>query len=55
MWENKSIVIPDFQRDYVWSINRASLLTESFLIGLPVPQASFYVDDDNRNLVIDGQ
>jgi uncharacterized protein with ParB-like and HNH nuclease domain len=55
MWKDKSIIIPDFQRDYVWSINQASLLIESFLIGLPVPQVFFYVDDDNRNLVIDGQ
>jgi uncharacterized protein with ParB-like and HNH nuclease domain len=55
MWKDKSIIIPDFQRDYVWSINQASLLIESFLIGLPVPQVFFYVDGDNRNLVIDGQ
>lgn len=55
MWKDKSIIIPDFQRDYVWRINQASLLIESFLIGLPVPQVFFYVDGDNKNLVIDGQ
>jgi uncharacterized protein with ParB-like and HNH nuclease domain len=55
MWRNKSIIIPDFQRDYVWNINQASLLIESFLIGLPVPQVFFYIDDENKNLVIDGQ
>jgi uncharacterized protein with ParB-like and HNH nuclease domain len=55
MWKNKSIIIPDFQRDYVWNINQASLLIESFLIGLPVPQVFFYIDDENKNLVIDGQ
>jgi uncharacterized protein with ParB-like and HNH nuclease domain len=55
MWKNKSIIIPDFQRDYVWNINQASLLIESFLIGLPVPQVFFYIDSDNKNLVIDGQ
>lgn len=55
LWVNKDIVIPDFQRKFVWNIKQASLLIESFLIGLPVPQVFFYVDDDNRYLVIDGQ
>jgi hypothetical protein len=31
------------------------LLIESFLLGLPVPQVFFYVDSENKNLVIDGQ
>lgn len=55
MWENGSIVIPDYQRNYVWNIKQASLLIESFLMGLPVPQVFFYVENDNRNEVIDGQ
>ena len=38
MWANGDIVIPDFQRNFVWSIKQSSLLVESFLIGLPVPQ-----------------
>jgi len=55
MWNNGDIVIPDFQRNFVWSIKQSSLLIESFLIGLPVPQVFFYVDADNKNQVIDGQ
>ncbi|WP_374632878.1 DUF262 domain-containing protein [Ferrovibrio sp.] len=55
MWERKDIVIPDFQRSFVWNIRQSSLLIESFLIGLPVPQIFFYIDADNRSLVIDGQ
>ncbi|MEJ2630876.1 MAG: DUF262 domain-containing protein [Acidihalobacter sp.] len=55
MWANGDIVIPDFQREFVWSIKQASLLIDSFLTGLPVPPVFFYVDDDNKNLVIDGQ
>jgi uncharacterized protein with ParB-like and HNH nuclease domain len=39
----------------VWTIKQASLLIESFLLGLPVPQVFLYVDDDNHNLLIDGQ
>lgn len=55
MWQNGDIAIPDYQREFVWSIKQSSLLIESFLIGLPVPPIFFYVDEENRNLVIDGQ
>jgi uncharacterized protein with ParB-like and HNH nuclease domain len=55
MWENKDITIPDFQRNFVWDIKQSSLLIESFLLGLPVPQVFFYSDDENKNLIIDGQ
>lgn len=55
MWDNKDIVIPEFQRNFVWTIEQSSLLIESFLLGLPVPQIFLYVDDKNKNLVIDGQ
>lgn len=55
MWKNGDIVIPEFQRNFVWNIDQSSLLIESFLLGLPVPQVFFYVDQDNKNLVIDGQ
>jgi hypothetical protein len=55
LWTKGDIVIPDFQREFVWSIKQASLLVESFLMGLPVPPVFFYIDEDNKNLVIDGQ
>lgn len=55
MWKDEDITIPDFQREFVWSIKQSSLLIDSFLSGLPVPPVFFYIDDDNRNLVIDGQ
>ncbi len=55
MWKRKDIVIPDFQRNFVWDIKQSSLLIESFLLGLPIPQVFFYADEENRNLVIDGQ
>ncbi len=55
MWNDKDITIPEFQREFVWSIRQSSLLIDSFLSGLPVPPVFFYIDDDNRNLVIDGQ
>lgn len=55
MWENGDIVIPNFQREFVWSIKQSSLLIDSFLTGLPVPPVFFYIDEDSKNLVIDGQ
>lgn len=55
MWERGDIEIPKFQRHFVWTIKQSSLLIESFLMGLPVPQVFVYVGDDNKSLVIDGQ
>ncbi|VEF00219.1 DUF262 domain-containing protein [Neisseria canis] len=47
--------IPDFQRNYVWDINKASRLIESLLIGLPIPQMFLYEKARNEFYVIDGQ
>jgi uncharacterized protein with ParB-like and HNH nuclease domain len=55
MWEDGDIEIPDYQREFVWGIKQSSLLIDSFLTGLPVPPIFFYIDEDNKNLVIDGQ
>jgi len=55
MWKNQDLEIPDFQREFVWSINQSSLLVESFMLGLPVPPVFLYIDKTNKNLVIDGQ
>jgi hypothetical protein len=55
MYRNGDITIPLFQRGFVWSQKQASALIESFLMGLPVPPVFFYIDDKNKNLVIDGQ
>ena len=54
MWEDNEIEIPDFQRNFVWTIKQSSLLIESFLLGLPVPQVFFYVGENEKRLVIDG-
>ena len=55
MWKDNDIEIPDFQREFVWTIRQSTLLIDSFLCGLPVPPVFFYIDENNRNLVIDGQ
>lgn len=50
------ILIPPFQRGYVWRQPEASSFIESLLLGLPVPGVFFATDPDtNKHLVIDGQ
>ncbi len=54
--EAEEILIPRFQRNYVWSIREASRFIESLLLGLPVP-GIFLANEPqtNKQLVIDGQ
>ena len=55
-WLNDEILIPDFQRRFVWKQVQASKLIESFLVGLPVPAVFLYSDRKTRKyFVIDGQ
>jgi Protein of unknown function DUF262 len=50
------IFIPEFQRDYVWSLREASRFVESLLLGLPVPGVFLARDAlTGKLLVIDGQ
>lgn len=53
--DKDTYTIPDYQRGYVWSQNRASQFIESLLLGLPVPGIFLYRDSaTKRFLVIDG-
>ncbi len=50
------IVVPSFQRSYVWSLRQASRFIESLLLGLPVPEIFLSRDfDSDKYIVIDGQ
>jgi len=53
--ESGAVVIPGFQRHFVWDIKRSSKLIESLILGLPVPQLFLYEKAKNKFLVIDGQ
>ena len=53
-WLNRDIVIPKFERGYVWSNVQASKLIESFVMGLPVPAVFLSTGDDGRSIIIDG-
>ncbi len=55
-WDRGELIVPDFQRKYVWDRIRASKLVESFLLGLPVPGTFLYKERVKPGyLVIDGQ
>lgn len=54
-YNSDQFIIPNFQRNYVWSIKQASRLIESFLLGLPVPQVFLYKNRvENAHQIIDG-
>jgi uncharacterized protein with ParB-like and HNH nuclease domain len=53
-WRNGEIIIPAFQRGYVWTLVQASRLIESFMMGLPIPPIFVYIQSDQKYLVIDG-
>lgn len=56
MWDRSELVIPDFQRKFVWDQVRASKLIESFLLGLPIPGVFLFKRRDKSSyLIIDGQ
>jgi hypothetical protein len=54
-WTKGDIIIPTFQRRFVWTPTQCSRLIESFLHGLPVPPIFLFFDPDNKLLVVDGQ
>ncbi|MBI5789394.1 MAG: DUF262 domain-containing protein [Candidatus Schekmanbacteria bacterium] len=55
-WKKEEIIIPQFQRQFVWKQVQASKLIESFLLGLPVPPIFLYTERTTKKyLVIDGQ
>ncbi len=52
---DKDILIPSFQRNYVWTKEGASMFIDSVLRGLPTPSLFFYEESNKKYLVIDGQ
>lgn len=55
--DKKQIIVPQFQRRYVWDIKKASRFIESLIIGLPVPGIFLSrdaIEDGNPNNVVSG-
>lgn len=56
MQETEEIVVPSFQRKFIWSLKESSRFIESLLIDWPVPGITLSRDTEaERFLLIDGQ
>ena len=57
-WEERGkIIIPDFQREFVWDYNQCCKFIESILLGLPVPDMFIFRDRTTsieKFILIDG-
>src|SRR5262245_57804774 len=53
--KGRLVVQPDFQRQYVWDVKRASNLIESCLLSIPIPTIYISQEKDGKEYVIDGQ
>lgn len=52
--KSKKLVVPEYQRRYVWSTAQASRLVESLVIQCPIPVLYFNQEPDETLSVIDG-
>ena len=53
-WDNKDLIIPSIQREYVWDNGRASRLIESLILNIPVPPIYFAERHNSVFEVVDG-
>lgn len=53
-WNDETLVIPEFQREYVWDNAKASRLVESLLLNIPIPTLYFAETDDAKYQIVDG-
>ncbi len=56
-YKNKKLILPEFQRDFVWTYANSCRLIESILLNLPIPNIFlFKIKDPNgeRFMLIDG-
>jgi hypothetical protein len=54
--DDNELFVPDYQRDFTWSINRQSKFIESMLIGLPIPYifVADVTEKEARLEIVDG-
>jgi hypothetical protein len=53
-WHNDTLVVPEFQREYVWDNGKASRLAESLLLNIPIPVLYFAETTSAKWEIIDG-
>lgn len=52
--DSNELFVPDYQRDFVWSLENQSRLIESLMIGLPIPHI-FIADVESSDPELDGR
>lgn len=52
--DDKFILDPDFQRDFIWPLDKQSKLIESTLLRIPLPVLYLAERDDGKTVVVDG-
>ena len=52
--QGQFIMDPDFQRDFIWPIDKQSKLIESVLMRIPLPVFYIAENEDGRMVVVDG-
>ena len=53
-WSDETLLIPEFQREYVWDDSKASRLIESLLLNIPIPVLYFSETADAKYQIVDG-
>jgi hypothetical protein len=53
-WNNKLLILPDIQREYVWDNAKASRLIESLILNIPIPVLYFAETDEAKYEIFDG-
>jgi hypothetical protein len=53
-WDNKLLLLPEIQREYVWDNGKASRLIESLILNIPIPVLYFSETKDAKYEIIDG-
>ena len=52
--QQQFIMDPDFQRDFIWDVDKQSKLIESVLMRIPLPVFYIAENEDGRMVVVDG-
>jgi hypothetical protein len=53
-WDEKLLILPTIQREYVWDNGKASRLIESLLLNIPIPVLYFAETDEAKYEIFDG-
>jgi hypothetical protein len=53
-WDDGTLLLPDFQREYVWDNAKASRLIESLLLNIPIPVLFFAETPQASYQIVDG-